>query len=189
MPEVLVGGLIAQGAKELTVVMIAGGGDDGADRRSAFHRPCPQADLQFCAPRQCRRPPVPGGQAGTGDCAARHVWQKECVPPAPGYRLLHADRRRYDAGRGPRNTRDQRPQLPAGISAARRCGTGRCMAGGSLGQPDVSGKCAKLQSGHGDRPPTLTIAQTRNAVALGDIAPANMHHAGHLRETCAACAA
>ena len=59
IPTPLLTGLIEQGARDLTIVAVAGGRDGSAIEQLAVAGSCAQADLQFRASREFGCPVVP----------------------------------------------------------------------------------------------------------------------------------
>ena len=123
MPVQLIDALIRQGATELTVVSNnAGNGDTGLAALLAAGR----VRKMICSfPRQSdswvfdglyragqiELEVVPQGNARRADAGGRGGYRRVLLP----------DRRRHPAGRGQGDPGDQRPELPAGVPAARRC--------------------------------------------------------------------
>lgn len=177
MPEVLVGGLIAQGAKELTVVMNAGGGDDGpaADLLSTGHvrrlvcsfvRPASVAARLFQAGR-LELEIVPQGTLAERIRAAGAGVQAFFTPTAADTILAEGRETRVINGR---NCLLEYP-LAGDVALV------------DAWEADRWGNLTHRESARNFNPimasaAALTIVQTRHAVALGDIPPANVHTPG-----------
>jgi 3-oxoadipate CoA-transferase alpha subunit len=129
MPETLMEGLVAQGARDLTLVVNAGGRDDGPIAEllgsgrvrklvCSFVRAASVAGRQFAAGK-LELEIVPQGTLAERIRAAGAGIQAFYTPTGS----------RHAAGRRSRNARDQRAQLPAGIPPVRRCRVDRCLGG------------------------------------------------------------
>ena len=177
MPETLVAGLIQQGAKDLTLVMNAGGGDDGpsADLLSTGHvrklicsfvRPASVAARLFQA-GNLELEIVPQGTLAERIRAAGAGIQAFYTPTAADTILAENRETRIINGR---NCLLEYP-LPGDVALV------------DAWEADRWGNLTHRESARNFNPimamaAALTIVQTRHVVALGDIPPANVHTAG-----------
>ena len=149
-PAALLDGLAEQGARELTIVIVAGGRDGSKIERLVELGRIRKMVCSFVRPASLAGRLFQQGKLDIGDRAARHAGGTGARRRRRHRGLLHPHRRRHDSRRGPRNPRHQRQELPARICDSWRRGAGGSLAGRPLGQPDLSRECAELQSGHGD---------------------------------------
>jgi len=177
MPETLVAGLIQQGAKDLTLVMNAGGGDDGpsADLLATGHvrklicsfvRPASVAARLFQA-GNLELEIVPQGTLAERIRAAGAGIQAFYTPTAADTILAENRETRIINGR---NCLLEYP-LPGDVALV------------DAWEADRWGNLTHRESARNFNPimamaAALTIVQTRHVVALGDIPPANVHTAG-----------
>ena len=177
MPETLVAGLIQQGAKDLTLVMNAGGGDDGpsADLLATGHvrklicsfvRPASVAARLFQA-GNLELEIVPQGTLAERIRAAGAGIQAFYTPTAADTILAENRETRIINGR---NCLLEYP-LPGDVALV------------DAWEADRWGNLTHRESARNFNPimamaAALTIVQTRHVVALGDILPANVHTAG-----------
>ena len=177
MPETLVAGLIQQGAKDLTLVMNAGGGDDGpsADLLATGHvrklicsfvRPASVAARLFQA-GNLELEIVPQGTLAERIRAAGAGIQAFYTPTAADTILAENRENRIINGR---NCLLEYP-LPGDVALV------------DAWEADRWGNLTHRESARNFNPimamaAALTIVQTRHVVALGDIPPANVHTAG-----------
>ena len=177
MPETLVAGLIQQGAKDLTLVMNAGGGDDGpsADLLATGHvrklicsfvRPASVAARLFQV-GNLELEIVPQGTLAERIRAAGAGIQAFYTPTAADTILAENRETRIINGR---NCLLEYP-LPGDVALV------------DAWEADRWGNLTHRESARNFNPimamaAALTIVQTRHVVALGDILPANVHTAG-----------
>jgi 3-oxoadipate CoA-transferase alpha subunit len=177
MPEALVAGLIEQGAKDLTIIMNAGGGDEGptADLLStgrvrklvcSFVRPASVAARQFQA-GDLELEIVPQGTLAERIRAAGAGIQAFYTPTAADTILAENRETRIINGR---NCLLEYP-LAGDVALV------------DAWEADRWGNLTHRESARNFNPimamaASLTIVQTRHVVGLGDIPPANVHTAG-----------
>ena len=123
----------------------AGGERPGEEGDLRLHRG--DARLRRAALHQILR--VRRGRGGAG--AAGHAGRTAARRRRRHPRLLHADRGRHRAGRGPRDPGDQRARIPAGIRAAGGLRLRARHPGRHVRQPAIPSRAAEFQPGDGDR--------------------------------------
>jgi len=175
-PTVLMQGLAEQGACELTLVVNAGGRDDGpiADLLKTGH-------IRKLICSSCVPTASPAGFTPTANWRWRsfagHAGRTDPRRRRRRAGVLHTDRRRHGAGRGPRNTPHQRRlcllEYPIFADVALV----------DAWQADRFGNLTHRDSARNFNPimamaAKLTIAQTAHVVDLGDIRPEHVHTAG-----------
>ena len=153
MPTELIDALIAQGARDLTIVNNnAGNGDTGLAALLEARR----VRKIICSfPRQADSPAsstrsIAPARSSSSWCR-RATWPSASAPPAPASaRFFTPDRLRHDAGRGQGDARDRRPALRARVPDPRRLRADQGRARRPLGQPRLPQDRAQLRPDHGD---------------------------------------
>ena len=157
IPTPLLDGLIAQGARDLTIVAVAGGRDGSAIERLLSLGRVRKLICSFVRPASLAGAPVPDAARSRWRSCRRARWRNACAPPAPA---------------SPASTR---PPAPTRCSpkAAKRA---RSAAELCLLEYPLPGDVALIEAWSADRWGNLTLSRQRAELQSGHGDGRHAHH-------------